>query len=354
MRGSWSAVLVAFLSPALGLSGQTLDDPLVRVMGFGDFNYLVTELDRQEGFSMGQMVGHVIADIDERFTFFSEISVTGKDNGYSIEVERALVRYDFSDAFKVSVGRFHTPVGYWNAAFHHGSWLQTSVARPEMIKFGSRFIPIHFVGLIAEGGIPASPLRLDYSLGIGNGRAANIARAGDAGDINDQRAWVARVRSRPVSIAGLELGASFYSDRLLAPDGSDANERIYSVHAALDRDAREILAEYAHVTHDPATGSGDFPGSNAYYIQFGYRFEYRLRGSAISLKPYIRVEQVVIPIDAYVLGPLGLNYDGVVVGVRYDPGVFLALRLEYRYEQFEGLPTTNSLYAQASFVLAGS
>ena len=220
MRGSWSAVLVAFLSPALGLSGQTLDDPLVRVMGFGDFNYLVTELDRQEGFRMGQMVGHVIADIDERFTFFSEISLTGKDNSYSIEVERALVRYDFSDAFKVSVGRFHTPVGYWNAAFHHGSWLQTSVARPEMIKFGSRFIPIHFVGLIAEGGIPASPLRLDYSLGIGNGRAANIARAGDAGDINDQRAWVARVRSRPVSIAGLELGASFYSDRLLAPDGS--------------------------------------------------------------------------------------------------------------------------------------
>ena len=112
MRGSWSAVLVAFLSPALGLSGQTLDDPLVRVMGFGDFNYLVTELDRQEGFRMGQMVGHVIADIDERFTFFSEISLTGKDNGYSIEVERALVRYDFSDAFKVSVGRFHTPVGY--------------------------------------------------------------------------------------------------------------------------------------------------------------------------------------------------------------------------------------------------
>ena len=354
MRGFWFGVLFAVLSPAVGLSGQALDDPLVRVMGFGDFNYLLTELDRQQGFRMGQMVGHVIADLDEGFTFFGEVSVTGGDNGYSIEVERALVRYDFSDAFKISVGRFHTPVGYWNAAFHHGSWLQTSVARPEMIKFGSRFIPTHFVGLIVEGARPASPLRLGYSLGIGNGRAANIARAGDAGDVNDPRAWVARVRSRPVSIAGLELGASFYSDRLLAPDGSDANERIYSLHAALDRDAREILAEYAHVTHGPATGPGDFPGSNAYYIQFGYRFAYRLRGSDLSLKPYVRVEQVVVDRDAYVLGPLGLNYDGVVVGVRYDPGVFLALRLEYRYEQFEGLDTTNSLYAQASFVLAGS
>lgn len=350
MRVPRLGLLVAAFSSAAGLSGQALDDPLVRVMGFGDFNYLVSELDRPEGFRMGQMVGHVIADLDERFTFFGEVSVTGKDTGYSIEVERAMVRYDFADEFKISAGRFHTPVGYWNTAFHHGSWLQTSVARPEMIKFGSRFIPTHFVGLIAEGVLPGSRLGLGYRVGIGNGRAANIARAGDAGDVNGRRAWVARVRSRPISIAGLELGATFYSDRLLASDGNDANERIYSVHAALDRDAPEILAEYAHVTHDPLTGTGDFPGSDGYYVQFGYR----LIASGLSLKPYVRIEQVVVPTTAYVLGPLALNYDGVVVGVRYDPGVFLALRLEYRYEQFEGLEATNSLYAQASFVLTGS
>ena len=76
--------------------------------------------------------------------------------------------------------------------------------------------------------------------------------------------------------------------------------------------------------------------------------------TSISLKPYVRVEQVVVPLGDDVFTPLALNYDGVVVGVRYDPGAFLALRLEYRYEQFEGLDTTNSLYAQASFVLAGS
>ena len=106
MRGLWFGVLFAVLSPAAGLSGQALDDPLVRVMGFGDFNYLLTELDRQEGFRIGQMVGHVIADLDERFTFFSEVSVTGRDNGYSIEVERALdppTRRSFSpDWFRVT------------------------------------------------------------------------------------------------------------------------------------------------------------------------------------------------------------------------------------------------------------
>ncbi len=211
-------------------------------------------------------------------------------------------------------------------------------------------MPTHFVGLLAEGGLPSSPLGLGYSVGFGNGRAANIARAGDAGDVNDQRAWTASVRSRPVSIVGLELGASFSRDRLLAPDGSDANERIYALHAVLDRDSPEILAEWAHVTHDPATGPGDSPGSDAYYIQLGYR----LPSSFGSVKPYVRVEQVVVPAEAYVFEPLRLNYDGVVVGVRYDPGDFLALRLEYRWEQFESRESTNSLYAQASFVLTGS
>ena len=126
MRGSWLGILAVVLSPAVGLAGQAPDDPRIRALGFGDFNYLVTELDRSDrkgGFRMGQMVGHVIADLDERFTFFGEVSLTAKDDKYSIEVERANVRFDFADEFKVSAGRFHTPVGYWNTAFHHGSWL---------------------------------------------------------------------------------------------------------------------------------------------------------------------------------------------------------------------------------------
>ena len=119
MRGSWLGILAVVLSPAVGLAGQAPDDPRIRALGFGDFNYLVTELDRKEGFRMGQMVGHVIADLDERFTFFGEVSLTAKDDKYSIEVERANVRFDFADEFKISAGRFHTPVGYWNTAFHH-------------------------------------------------------------------------------------------------------------------------------------------------------------------------------------------------------------------------------------------
>ena len=70
-------------------------------------------------------------------------------------------------------------------------------------------------------------------------------------------------------MVGLEVGLSFYADRLLAPDMSEADERIYAVHAVWDRDSPEILAEYAHVQHVPVTGSGDIPGSDGWYVQFG-------------------------------------------------------------------------------------
>jgi hypothetical protein len=45
---------------------------------------------------------------------------------------------------------------------------------------------IKFMGAIVEGTIPTNPLGLSYQVGMGNGRATNIARAGDAGDVNAQ------------------------------------------------------------------------------------------------------------------------------------------------------------------------
>ena len=66
--------------------------------------------------------------------------------GFNAEVERLIIRYDLNDYFKVSFGRYHTPVNYWNTAFHHGQWLQTTISRPEMTQFGGQFYPCAFRG----------------------------------------------------------------------------------------------------------------------------------------------------------------------------------------------------------------
>ncbi|MBI1967548.1 MAG: hypothetical protein HYS40_06130, partial [Gemmatimonadetes bacterium] len=265
-----------------------------------------------------------------------------------VEVERAILRYDFSDRVKLSAGRYHTPLGYWNTAFHHGQWLQTTVARPELIKFGGRFLPVHFVGVMAEGTVPLGAVDLRYALGAGNGRHTNIARGGDAGDVNDRRAWTAAVRSRLRSVPLLEVGAALYLDRVNPVAAVAVNERLLAAHVVWDGQQPEVLAEYVHARHAVA-GGGPRAVSDAGYIQVAYR----LAGRAKVLKPYARAERIDVPTGDPLLGALGLNYRALIAGLRYDFAPIAALKLEYRAEKPASPSWFDTFVAQLSFTFPG-
>jgi hypothetical protein len=261
-------------------------------------------------------------------------------------VERSILRYDFDDAIKVSVGRYHTPVGYWNTAFHHGTWLQTTVSRPEMVKFGSQLIPTHFVGAFAEGDLPASDLGLQYMLGVGNGRGSTISRGGDAGDVNGSRAWTASLSARPAALFGMQIGAGYYRDRVTPATGVGATEGISSAYLAWQRETPEFIAEYVHIDHTPLTG-GAASHNDAYYAQLAYR----LSGAARQFKPYVRAERTTIAASDVIFAPLALGYKGGIAGVRYDFTSFAALKAEYRRERFQNFDWSNGAYVQASFTV---
>src|SRR6267154_67832 len=167
---------------------------------------------------MRQFILHISSPLSEKVSVFGETSFTAQTTPtatvYNVDVERLLIRYDYNDFFKLSFGRYHTPINYWNTAFHHGLWLQTTIARPEMIRFGGRFLPVHFVGMLAEGNIPSGSLGLGYEVGLGNGRAGTISRAGDTGDVNNNRAWVARISSRPTAWRDFQIGGAVYRDKI--------------------------------------------------------------------------------------------------------------------------------------------
>jgi len=165
---------------AVDTSSPSLMQPEFNFMGFGDISYLSRDAGNADGFAIGQAVAHLTASLDNSLRVFGEFSMTAKDNEFTAGIERLIVRYDFSDRFKLSGGRYHSPIGYWNSAFHHGAWLQTTVSRPEMAKFGSKIIPIHFVGVLLEGNFPANQFGLSYKAGFGNGRHENIVQPGDA------------------------------------------------------------------------------------------------------------------------------------------------------------------------------
>src|SRR3977135_283993 len=145
--------------------------PSLQIRGFGDVNFSATDQKGTvSGFDLGQFVLHFASPLSQKVSYFGEVSFTAQPNTYEVNVERTIIRYDYNDYFKMSFGKYHTPIGYWNTAFHHGAWLQTTIARPEIVKFGGTFIPVHFVGLQAEGNIPSGGLGLGYNLGLGNGR----------------------------------------------------------------------------------------------------------------------------------------------------------------------------------------
>jgi hypothetical protein len=319
-------------------------------MGFGDVSYLLTERETPDGFLLGQVVGHMSAHLAERVAVFGEVSATARSTAFFVEIERLILRYDFADALKLSIGRYHTPVSYWNDAFHHGLWLQTSVARPQMIRFGGQLIPVHFVGALLEGSFPTSGLGFGYSLGAGNGRGEIIARGGDAGDENGRAALLASLRARPSAILGLEVGAGVYQDRISNGTDPDVDELILTAHVAWERETPELMGEYARLRHRRSDGLDPAVFSDAFYVQVGYR----LPGAASALKPYGRVERVEVPDEAPLLGGLGLGYQGTIVGVRYDFSPLVALKIEGRSERFDGEDRVNSLVIQGSFAVPGT
>jgi len=88
------------------------------------------------------------SDLSNSVSFLSEV-VVGADaaNSWGIDIERAQITYRASDFFHLSGGRMHTAIGYYNTAYHHGTWFQTATGRPYMYFFedSGGILPVHIV-----------------------------------------------------------------------------------------------------------------------------------------------------------------------------------------------------------------
>lgn len=318
--------------------------PSLQIRGFGDVDFSATdEKGTTSGFNLGQLDLHLASALSRKVTYFGELTFNAQPTGYTVEVERSIIRYDYDDFFKLSFGRYHTPIGYWNTAFHHGAWLQTTIGRPDMIRIGGTFIPVHFVGFLAEGNIPSGGAGLSYNIGVGNGRGSIISRPGDAGDNNNNRAWVANIYSRPVRLYGLQVGASVYRDKITLPTGSAFREWITGAHVAWTKESPEFLAEIANVNHRNIL-TDRVTNNTAFYVQVGYRLPWFEK----SLKPYYRFEHTHTPLSEQVF----TNQDlvGSIVGLRYDITNYAAFKSEYRNSKRQPtLPRVNGLFLQTDF-----
>jgi hypothetical protein len=334
-----------------------LSETLLRIRGFGDVNlHGNTKKGDTTSFTLGQLNLFVTSDISEKFKFLSEIVFEGgpdniygvkrgANNAFSVDVERFIVQYSYNDYLNVEAGRFHTAIGYYNTAYHHSTWFQTTTGRPFLFDFEDRggILPIHTVGVSASGLIPSGGLGLRYVAEVGNGRASRspLTEEPVQNVVDDQnhKAYNLALFARPEAIRGLQVGFSAYRDILAPVNNPRIGETILAAHAVFVRPQFEWLNEALLVRHSVFGTSRvfDTPG---FYTQISKQFG--------SYRPYFRY-QYVNASDAEPVFPDVRLRQGPSVGIRYDASESVALKLQYNYTSLRGQAAVNALALQVGF-----
>jgi len=296
-------------------------------------------------FQAGEFDLLLTSKLSDHLSFLAEM-VFGADttNEFSIDLERYQLTYRQNDYFSVSTGRFHTAIGYYNTAYHHGNWFSTAEGRPIMYLFEDTggVLPIHTVGVTMTGLVPhTGNLGLHWIAELGNGRASTPGFEPVQNLYSDRNYKATNFAAyiRPEQLHGLQIGGSFYHDRLAPAGLTPVSQNISSAYVVYSTPAWEFLNEGVllnnHLTGTPIT----FRSPMA-YTQFSHRFG--------IYHPYFRYQYVNDRIGDPVNILQGLFY-GPSVGVRIDYSEFAAFKLQYNRLLKGSLPAANGLNAQIAF-----
>lgn len=333
--------------PAPDAAGEHTRFPSLQFHGFGDVSYVVNDRhDEHNSFALGQLDLFVTSQLAEDLDVLGEIVIESNDeNAFGTEIERLQLNYRPRDWFNVSAGRYHTAIGYYNTAFHHGTWLQTAVGRPLLFAFEDDhgILPIHNVGLSVNGQIPSGALGLRYVFEVGNGRHYSAADEPvlNVADDNDHKALNLGLTARPDGVPGLQLGVSAYHDTL-TPDGLPRIDQTILVgHVVWQRPKFEWLNEVFWFRHGPAAGG-------ATHAVAAYSQAARQWG---RYRPYLRYQYTYADRADLIFsnfGGAGLLH-GPSVGLRYDFSPLAALKFQYDHFWQGGRPSVNQFTTQVAF-----
>ena len=167
------------------------------------------------------------------------------------EFERAQLGWRFDPANTVWVGRYHTPLGYWNTAHHHGAHLQTSISRPRIHEFedDGGILPVHFFGLLLQGIQSNHEGALSYDVGAASGPTLSEGALEPVEVLAPQRwgkpSFVGRLSWRPDAVGESEVGAFAAQTRIpvLDPIADEVRQTIGGAFANFDFTPWRVVAE---------------------------------------------------------------------------------------------------------------
>jgi len=333
--------------------------PVLKIRGFFDLDFddgpvaqnlnFPLGVPAKTSFRAGEFDLFITSQLAEKLSFLTELVFSsGPNNVFGVDIERFQLTYRNNKYFEISAGRFHTSIGYYNTAFHHGTWFSTATGRPFMFFFEDSGgpLPIHELGVTATGAVPnTGKMNLHWIAEVGNGSSeVGNALYGDgvenfASDRNHKDVNVAAY-IRPEWVEGLQIGASFLTGDLIASAESvKVNQTIASAYAVLIDSKWEFLNEFVWQHHQVTVGGQTF-NSPMGYTQLAYRI-----GKA---RPYFRWQEVNIPTNDPVTAFTG-RYEGPSGGVRYDAFTYACFKLQYNRVYFRNATAQNGVELQLAF-----
>jgi hypothetical protein len=347
----WGAIVVALAVPrpvhadiALNLYGDL--DGVVKTTG--------TRSGTQDWFSAAKLDLFATTTAG-RWLFLAETMFEAEaegGNSFGLDVERIEVGYLHRDWLRVLVGRFHSAIGYYNDAFHHGTYFMLPADRPEMVEFEDEggLIPAHNVGVHADGRVVIGDDHLRYDLELANGRTADRHQVQNSHDTNLSKSVNLRLRYEPVgSLDGLVVGGNVYVDSIPAGAGAGGvaagapaplgaiHEWIVGAHAAYFEHDLHVVTEAILVQHtELATGARH--RTYAAFAEVGRSFD--------RFTPYARYEWTRFPRegDPYYRKAASDGYQTGSLGVNHATSDHIALKAEAAVT-FSRAPSADALLA---------
>jgi hypothetical protein len=322
------------LSQLTSSAGQHPEDNGMPMHGFADVGVgnHNAEFHEYQGADIAELDFFLTPRLGARTRALFELNFeVGEAGAVGVDLERAQIGYQVGDSSTLWAGRFHTPYGFYNTAFHHGQQIATSLRRPRFIEFEDHggIMPAHTVGLWLTGSRRLSDEKLTYDLYVGNSQGISGGTL-DMHNPGNQHGSTIVGGNLGLLLGGvfdgLKVGVDAFQTRIededVLPVFAFTRVRSYGVYAAYDTDAWEGIAELHFFDDFDLTGHTGTHQSDAGFVQLGYR--------ARRFTPYGRYERGAFQqSDTYFAAQTyGSSYYRGALGVRFDIDLESALKLE--------------------------
>lgn len=272
-----SIILLFIVFMPLGIIGQKVKTTL-NAYGHFDFMTVVEDDSVYSDFKLGEQELFLNAKFNNDFSFLSEITFNYASHGmYRLNIERLRLKYNYFGNHSAIIGKFHTPVNYWNDAYFHARLFFPTIDRPMVF---SKWIPVHTFGARMQGQ-NLGKYNFGYDFLVGGGMSSE-----DVFKLHNELSITAAVHLKPID--GMRIGVSYYntstedasSMAAHSHSGHEPDSTVYKgpLHFQLFNSSIAYFGERVEVLNEfsynrTKTDSLGVANSFSNYLYFGYRIK---------------------------------------------------------------------------------